>query len=243
MLRTALSKALLTLSLCLASHTSQAAYFFGYPIYPYLGVDYQYRSLPLRENFGDNAFKQEYNQLNLYVGARFWRYLGLELNYSQTQNRTNSGRFDGNNVVNGVFIPPGISESHQFQSKFSSFGGMIMGFLPVPFDRLCRGDILLGIGVSHGTPKFTDTITAINNTSLLGAPNYTFQESRGYLRLLAGFQYLFNHNVGLRTAIIWEDTAQLRNMSSTEVPHNPRRVGLKASWVYSFGIFFRTSAV
>lgn len=233
------SAALLILS---APFNSQAADFFGYSVFPYMGVDYQYRDLPFREKLGDNAFEQQYNQANLYMGMRFWEeYLSLELNYSRTQNRSNTHQYSGNNIVTGVFIPPGNSESHSFQSKMSSFGVSLLGFYPMPFDKLCRAEFFGGMGFSYMSPKQVDTITAINNNPV--TQNFTFDESKAVLRFVAGVQYLLNHNIGLRTSITWEDSSQFREMRSREVSHGPRKVALKSSWTYGVGVFLRTSRV
>jgi len=234
---------LATLLLSTASFGSHAADFFGYSVFPYMGVDYQYRELPFRERFGDNnAFDQQYNQANLYMGIRFWQeYLSLEINYSKNQNKTNAHQFSGNNIVTGVFIPPGNSESHSFQSKISSFGVSLLGFYPMPFDRLCRADLFGGIGFSYMSPKQVDSITAINNNPV--TQTYTFDESKAVLRFVAGIQYLLNHNIGIRTSITWEDTSQFREMHSREVSHGPRQVALKSSWTYGIGVFLRTSRV
>ncbi len=224
------------------SLSGYAADFFGYPVYPYMGVDYQYRDLPFREKFGDNAFEQQYNQANLYMGMRFWEeYLSLELNYSKSQNKSNTHKYTGNNIVTGVFIPPGNSESHSFQSKISSFGVSLLGFYPMPFDYLCRADVFGGIGFSYMSPKQIDSITAINNNAM--TQTFTFDESKAVLRFVAGIQYLLNHNIGIRTSITWEDTSQFREMRSREVSHGPRRVALKSSWTYGVGVFLRTSRV
>jgi hypothetical protein len=227
----------------IVSFNSQAADFFGYPVFPYMGADYQYREQPFRENFGDNAFEEQYNQFNLYLGMRFWEeYLGLEINYSQTPDKSNTHQYGGNNIVNAIYIPPGNIESHSFQSKLSSFGVSLLGFYPMPFDYFCRADLFSGVGFSYANTKQIDRLTAQNN-NVIAAQTYTFDESKYILRFIVGMQYLLNHNIGIRSSISWEDTSQLSDMRARETSNGPRRVALKSHWTYGVGVFLRTSRV
>ena len=227
----------------IVSFNSHAADFFGYPVFPYMGADYQYREQPFRENFGDNAFETQYNQFNLYMGMRFWEeYLGIEINYSQTPNKSTTRQYSDQNIVNAVYIPPGNSESHSFQSRLSSFGVSLLGFYPMPFDRLCRADLFAGIGYSYANSKQIDRLTAVNNVAI-PAQTYTFDDSKSILRFIVGMQYLLNHNIGIRSSITWEDTSQFREMRAEEMSYGPKRVALKSHWTYGVGVFLRTSRV
>lgn len=233
-----LAKALLILLLPTATH---AAYFFGYPIYPYLGADFQFRETPLHDGQGDNIFASQFQQGQLYTGIRFLEYFGVEATLSKTNIKNDARTFGGNNVVLGVFIPPaGPTEAHQSQAELKSFSINAIGFYPIPFDKRCRTELIGSIGVARSHPKFIDDLTSLNGVPLTVPQSFSFDKRKTILRLMAGLQYKLTRNIGLRGSFTFEDTSQFRDIRSNE-PGNVRNIAFKNSYIFGLGIYTNTS--
>ncbi|MCS5707823.1 hypothetical protein CC99x_002780 [Candidatus Berkiella cookevillensis] len=233
-----LPTALLILLLPSVTH---AAYFFGYPIYPYLGLDLQYRETPLHKGQGDNIFASQFHQGQLYTGVRFLEYFGLELTLSKSNIKNEARVFGGNNVVLGVFIPPaGPTEAHQSHAEFKSFSANVIGFYPIPFDKRCRTELIASMGVARSHPKFIDDLTSLNGVPLAVPQSFTFDKRKTILRLMAGLQYKLTHNIGLRGSISFEDTSRFNTFKSNQ-PGNIRIISLKDSFIFGLGIYTNTS--
>lgn len=219
-----------------------AAYFFGYPIYPYIGADYQYRDTPLHSGQGDNIFDSQFQQGQIYVGVRFLQYFGLEFGYGKTNIKNQYTQFDANNVALGVLIPPGGPlETHLSQAEYKTYTANVMGFYLLPFDKRCRTELIGSFGIARIQPKLISELTHLDLMPLAVPMTFTFDQRKTVLRLMGGIQYKITPNMGMRASITFEDTSQFRDIKASEWQNTNRFIALKNTWLYGLGIYFNTS--
>ena len=222
--------------------SAQAAYFFGYPIYPYIGADYQLRETPFRERHGGGVFESQFQQGQIFLGVRFWEYLGIELTYSKTNIKNRFSQIGENGHALGVFVPPaGPTETHLSQAEYRVYSANLMGFYLIPFDPLCRTELIGSFGIAQVKPKLKDELTHLDNVALTTPLVYTFNKRRSVLRLMAGIQYKLTPNIGVRGTFTFEDTSQFEHLKANEFYDSHRVVSLKNSLIYGLGFFFNTS--
>lgn len=232
-------KFILTLFCLLLPLTVRAAYFFGYPIYPYIGADYQFRETPFHSGQGDNIFDSQFQQGNLYLGVRFLDYFGLEVSYAKSTIKNEFAHLGTNNVALGFLIAPGMSETHLSQSEYKTYTANVMGFYLVPFDKRCRTELVGSVGISRILPSLKDELTHVNTVPLAVPGVFTFDKKRTVLRLMGGVQYKISHSVGIRASLTFEDTSQYSDFQSNEASN--RFVGMKGTFLWGLGLYFTTS--
>lgn len=222
--------------------SAQAEYFFGYPIYPYVGVDYQFRETPMHDDLGDNIFDSQFQQGQLYIGVRFLEHLGIEFSYSKTNIKNRHVQLGLNDVALGYLLAPGVpQETHLSQAEYKTYTANVVGFYLLPFDPTCRTELVGSVGISRIQPKLIDELTHMNNLPLAIPSKFTFEKRRTVLRLMGGVQYKITPNMGIRGSFTFEDTSQFHDQKPVEAPNSNRKISLKGSFLFGLGIFFNTA--
>lgn len=201
---------------------------------PYFGAEAQWRQMSFHKGFGDNLFKQDYPQGNLFLGIKANEYVGLELGYEVSKKRHRSNTLSAGDIVTG-----GVAPGQALMSSNAQFHGPhmdLVGYLPIrkPPSPHSEIDLLASIGVVYLKGHF------VTNFLPNGAQpvTRTFSGTRNMLRLGLGIQNMLSCDVGIRFLINWENTAKLKlTNKETTATTNPLFVRPKNSIIYSLGLF------
>jgi hypothetical protein len=219
----------------LASTTlGTAALDLEWQLRPYAGVDAGWRYMHYTTGYGDNLFKKDYPEGNLYLGFRFLDYLGIEAGYETTPTRTRTTRINGNELSLGV---PALSPSelHLTKNRLKGWHTGIIGYLPVC--ALFSNPIeLLGYVGQVRLKTFHEDIIAMKGNLpqnvLMSAR--TFVKRKSVLKLGIGAQYTFQTS-GIRFMAGYENTKQFTGLSSQAAAQ--KRLSLKNGLLCSAGVF------
>lgn len=207
----------------------------------YLGFDWQMRHMSWARNFGNNLFKKNYPQGNLFLGFKFNDYVGLEVGYQATVTRTRYSRLGAGSTALGIpvgsppaFFPP---VTHRSNSQFKGWNGAINGYLPVYLPDCVY--LFGGIGFSHLKLFQRDLIVqdridpfAINRFSS------TFKKNKTVLALTGGALIKLDEVTAFRLKIGWENTSKFKTLLARE-HFNQNGIGrlrTRNSFVYGLGI-------
>lgn len=228
---------------CLFPLNTHAAYFLGYPIYPYLGLDYQLRDTPFEPGRGANVFESDFQQGQIYLGTRFLDYFGFEITYSKTNIKNKFTQIGQNNLALGAFIQPtGATETFLSQAEYRQYAANVLAFYPI-FAHLCRLEWVVSLGLAQMKPKHKAELTHLNNSALTIPQTFTFNKTRTIPRVMSGIQYRLTHNLGVRASVTYEDTSRFRVYTANENYGTTRYIALKNSLVYGLGLFLNTSQI
>ncbi len=188
---------------------------------PYVGADVQIRHVKFGHHFGNKRFKKNYPQANLFAGIKFCDFLGIELGYETTTNKSRT-------VTLGT--PPIKTNS---SARFRGPHADLVGFLPI-FNE-CNLHLLGYVGIAHLKASLKQYDVLANGIS----PARTFNKHKSVLRLGAGVQHMINDCWGVRALVGWEKTKF--NLVQNQPAATPQRVKLKNSYSYGLGAFYSFS--
>lgn len=209
----------------------------------YLGVDAQVRHIGFEKNYGNNLFKKDYPQGNVFGGFKLNQCIGIEVGYEATITRTAKNFIPEGSIIAGETIPTlntDLAEvgpilcSSSFQIK--GWHADIMGFLPVCEEY--RFDLIGSVGLARleAYPKIFrlgDAVGDLNPATRFRA----FPDTRKtVLRLGLGAQQMLAECVGIRFLVGWENTSRFNNIRSIN-PNTRALVKLDNSWNYGLGAF------
>lgn len=203
---------------------------------PFIGIDFQERTLNFDENNGGNLFCDHAFQYDLYAGLRFCDYLGVDLGYfaNKSQNRTSS--FGPGDIVLGQTLAAGSPvETHFTETKIK---GPHVDFLVfTPFMPEYGIELFGGIGVAYSKLMLKEAIIAINDITLTSPIARNYDIKRANARALLGLQTLVYSCVGIRGTVTWENTSVFNDLKPAEFPDDQGRVNVKNSWAYGLGVY------
>lgn len=207
---------------------------------PYIGAEAQWRQIGFHKGYGDNLFKHDFPQGNVFLGVKANEYMGLELGYEITKKRQRINSLGPGDVANGGVLTSGVM---QYNSTAQLYGPHVdlVGFLPIrkapsPHSKI---DLLASIGMAYLKGHFVSNVTFIDGERVSGdAVTRTFSGSRNILRLGVGLQNMLSCDVGIRFMINWENTAKLK-LTNKEPTRSgaPLFVKPKNSVIYNLGLF------
>lgn len=200
---------------------------------PYAGFDFQLRKMGFEQGYGDNIFETQYPQGNFFVGLMFTEFLGLELGYEKTLNKTRNSRFTAGDMILGNMAIAGTSG--QFKSHGQVYGPHIN---IIGIYQLCQEypfEIFGSIGAAYLTAKFDRNLVELNG--IPRANRRSFEREKTIWRAAVGAQYLLADCIGLRASLGFENTSQM-NLFSREPVSNPSEIKLKDSLLLGLGLFY-----
>jgi len=219
---------LATPALILAASAATANH--GWGVMPYVGADAEWRHMNFQNGFGDNLFRHDYPQGNLYAGLKFNDYVAVEAGYEATARKTRAVTLGAGSLSGGAVLPLNV----QFHSTGQIKGphANLVGFLP-----LCdqyRLELIGMVGVARLKANFVRTAVASNGTAI--SPSYTtFIKRKSVLRLGGGIQQMITECWGIRAMLKWENTKKLDRMGAIE--NSLASLRPKNSFIYSLGTF------
>lgn len=197
-----LTKSLLATGALLAA-TSAAA--FVDTMCPVVGVDYQH--VWMKEKNGEanpvnnsGFLPKSYPGASVYVGTRFYEYLGAELGYDWAAKKTKNVSFG-----NVAGVGNNISTNTSVKRQGGHFD--LLTYVPVAD---CF-ELMFGAGIGYITAKTQITVTS----STAGAGSSQNVKPKGAVgRIRLGGNYMFNECMGLRALLGWEGTSSLKTTVS-----------------------------
>lgn len=199
----------------------------------YIGVNAGVKQNGFTPGYGDNLFNTKQPIANIFAGIEIIPHLNVEINLETTKNRQRHSALSGNDSFLGVVPGDLITRNWQSDIKFSSIGAdLIYKFNPICCDKF---NILLGAGI-----KITKVNLKSKNLSSPSTPvlKLTENNTKGLIKLSAGYEYMFTNNYGMRGLVSWENTSALK-------PVGTNRIGakftaqLKNSMNYTLGVLYK----
>lgn len=227
-----------TLVLTLVALPAAAASSSGWwNLKPYVGVDAQERRMDYKGGFGDNIFKHNSPQGNVYAGVKVHKNLSVELGYEATRTRTRNATLTTGDESLGAPVTAAVSPS-TFKSKIKLKGPHvdIVGFYTLS-DRHPSLQLMGSVGVSVFNSTFERRTLHMGGFST--DTTRTIKKTKAVARLGAGLQHMINKHVGARLTINWVNTGRIvahskddMTPSITAKPKNTTVYGLGILWVF-----------
>lgn len=220
-------------------------------ITPLFGADAQWRHMDFQRGFGENVFRHNYPQGDVYVGLKFNDYIGIQAGYEATSRKTETVTLLAPVTVNGVVLastPGAVAklDSVQFSSTARIKGPHLdlVGYLPISDEYKVQLVGSVGIANLKATIyRQTNTVTRTVNNRQISTPTSTppvrFHGRKTVLRLVGGVQHYIADYVGVRAIVGWEDTKRLQNKLFATAPGTTGvlKVRPKDSVFYGLGLF------
>lgn len=200
---------------------------------PYVGIDLQRRHVRWKDGFGDNLFKHDYPQGNVFVGARLHDYFGLEVGYEDSVTKTRLSSIGSGNVL-GVAVtnPPELFLS---KAQFKGLNASMVAYLPI---REFCVDLFGSVGITRLRTYHKVIFLADSEDFFDFRTNgSTFRSTKSILALSLGLQYIICNTYGIRIKGTWEETARIKQNTSLERPSASAILRLKNSYNYGLGFF------
>lgn len=224
---------------------SSASFSLDCPV-PYIGVDFQYRHMTFKRNFGQNIFKKHSPEANGYIGLKFCDYLGIEAGYEYSWKR-NSNRANGPGSIELGDVRPIMAgeinfsvNSHRIQGPHVS----LVAFIPF---CICdeNFEIFGSVGAAHLRVRLVNQPTAFltpdgffaASEAQLNLLRNNFSKNKTVLKAALGVNYMMHEFAGLRIGVGYENTKKFRNIKANQ--NVLLRASLKDSILASVGIFWR----
>lgn len=233
-----IAKTILICALAITAANSQASQFMLMAS-PYVGADVEIRHIDWASNLGSNVFKNNYPQGKVYGGLRFCDFIGIEVGYEATIAKTAKNTLPVGGIYLGDAYPFSARGPVLAEGRFEISGpyAAILGFLPIT----CDDNVFISFGAvslkaSHWTYLLGDADLGVLNPE---QTQLRFSKTKTVLRIGGGWEHLFCSCFGLRLNVAWENTTRFSQLKPENNPTSIRRVSLKNSWNYGFGIFYQ----
>lgn len=223
--------------LLLASSSAMAMEPLGFT--PYLGADAAVRHMKWAPGLGDNLYRHDYPQGNVYGGLKLQDYMGVEAGYELTPTKTRQVALSANQTILGQPSPVANGATlWNTKMQIKGWHADLLGFCPI-FCEEYRFSLVGGVGVTRAKLYQTAYMTA---NSATGASNpfltfNTMSASKSMLRLSAGGQHMMSEDYGVRFLVGWLNSSKFGRMISQQQPLNA--VNVKNSWQYGLGLFVK----
>ena len=219
-------------ALCIFTGVAKANFITDLNYRPYIGADFHYRHLPMREAFGGNVFAKRYKQAGFVIGTRINDNFGLELGYHSTANETRKSVATKGKQVLGEKIS---QVPHHYLNKSSIDGYFlnILGYYPLFEMSHHKVEALGYIGAANMRIRYTNILLKAGDYPQdINTNTITFNKNRLIFKSGIGIQCT-QGNSSIRFLVNYENTSSFRNLSSDR--HN-KSYHLKLKDSISFGL-------
>ncbi len=192
---------------------------------PYVGADAEWRHLNYQTGFGENIFRHDYPQGNIYAGLKFNDYLAIEGGYEATGRKSRVTTLGPGNIFAGNSTA-GTTLQFSTTSRIKGPHANLVGFLPI-WDAY-RLQLIGSVGFARLQENAEFTILTANGNPAIPDPR-TFKQRKSILRVGAGLQQMISDSWGVRAMVKWENTNKFKmgsNIGRSEIRH-------KNSFIYS----------
>jgi hypothetical protein len=228
----------------------------AYNIDCYAGLEPKIRRMEFKRHFGNKVFKDPfYTSLNAFVGCKINEYFGFETGYEFSDTKFNSSyahkglNFFGAKLLEFANGLDRIDNFYHVRSKISGSNINLMTYIPLNNTKSFQlvGSAGLAYMRSKTVCDFFEIgekcITLADDTNV---PVQRFAHSRSLykdrvftVRFGSGFQYVTEHNFGIRALASWENThkIKIRGKDRDSGQRLQEHAKLKDSISYSIGFF------
>lgn len=237
MVLTTVRTSLLSATLCLLPiATSMAAvnYFQNGCIRPFVGAEGQHRNMQFAEPFGEELFKENYAQYNLYTGLRWGKHFGVAIGHENSNTRKRTKSFAAGSALLGEILAN--QETHEGVSEIKGNYFQLLGFVPLDSLNMRNTELYAGLGYQRNKLKLEDNLTVFAGIPVLNERHYDVHKNQP--RAEMGLQKTFANHFGLRFSLSWEKTSTFRNLKPIENPNADSIINLKNTWSTGLGIFW-----
>lgn len=229
---------LLSATLCLLPFsTSMAIKLEGLgEIRQQIGIEGQHRNTEFAQPFGEELFKDNYAQYNLYVAVRWSEHFGIAIGHENSNTRKRTKSFAAGSALLGTILAD--QEIHEGSSEIKGNYVELLGFIPLDSLNMRKTELYAGVGIIRNKLTLEDIVTQINGVPVAGADFQNFYHNKkNNPRVELGLQKTFYNHFGLRASLSWEKTSRFRNLKPNELPNAETIVNLKNTWSTGAGFF------
>ncbi len=207
---------ILFVALMVAGASAQAMMDFDFN--PYAGFDLGMRRMEYSNTYGGQAFVKNYAQGNLFVGTKLNPNVGVELGYTQTNNRKKSYTLSpGESAFTGAVVAAGTKLDVKTKSRVSGFNVSVLGFYPIDD---CN-EVIGAIGLASQKVRLSmQPLGDENGAFTVPAQQLslrTISKSKTILTARLGVEHKFTDNLGVRALVGWENTSRFKKLQSKPV--------------------------
>lgn len=216
---------------------------------PYVGADAQWRHMNFNGGLGDNLFRHEYPQGNLFAGIKLNDYLGIEVGYESTAKKNRTVYLNGGDVTAGTIVNANTGVQYTTTAQIKGPHANLVGSFPISEEY--RLKIFGMVGVAHLKANLKRTATTVVATlpppfgvtifpPSLAFPNgvtSTFNKRKSVLRLAGGLEHMFCNNWGVRATVTWENTHKLNTLGNIQPASGVSQIKENNSIAYGLGVF------
>lgn len=205
---------------------------------PFFGADAVWRHMDFWAGQGENVFKHNYPQGDIYTGLKFCDYLGVQLGYEASSRKNKTVTLIPPYIVSGITVTSGngVLTSTQLTSTSRIKGPHldIVGYLPI-----CNNGTTLtaSIGLAYLKLSARYQVTGINGVPNINIPPLRFSARKTVMRLMGGIQQQITDCVGVRASVTWQHTAKFRNLQFVTRRGVVHTIRPKDSVNYGLGFF------
>ena len=215
------------------------------PFKSYVGADAQIRHMNFEKGYGQNLFKHDITQGNVFFGVSLTENFRVEAGYEANPGKTRTSYIGIGDVSAGV---PVTQIANEEMSTTRINGPHISLAAVFPLKTIPELKLFGSIGVAHlkmnlvrNTSFFIEDDGTRYASSLFpqyGSPVRTFLQTKNILKLNLGFEYDLSKDWGVRALAGWENTKKF-NIPSLETGTDDSRIKPKNSMLYSLGVFLK----
>lgn len=207
-------------------------------VVPYVGIDAEGRHMGYKKGLGNNLFKKEFAEGNIYTGIKFNDWVGLEIGYRESSRKhTRAANTEGAVELGDAPLPAGAVNYSDNTVQIKSPYINLVGYVP-----LCNNFQLFGaVGLTRARIQLRYRITGVEldvfPQDVQDRFQRDFKRSKTIFQAQAGAQYLITSCLGLRGYVGFQNTAKFKNISSLTAT-STSRASLKNSFLYGLGVFW-----
>lgn len=219
-------------------------------IKPNIGIDAGVKNQSFNSGFGEEHFRQDYPETNLYFGMKFHPYVGIEGGYQYMYRLQREQYYPiGSSVLGSSNAFPGALEQRTFISNVNGQGWnlSLLGFWPIC--PRTKTELMAAVGLVwqklyYSTVAITDNAPA--------TPLAMWESSdRTLFRVGLGVRQMITKHFGSRFQVFWEDTSKLsasfpvpvgqggRSFPTTEADSYTAKP--RDNYSFLFGFFFQVT--
>lgn len=211
---------------------------WNWGVTPFFGADAVWRHMDFWAGNGENAFKHNAPQGDVYTGFKFCDYFGVQFGYEATSRKNKTVTLNLPYIISGVMVTSarGLTRNAQIVSTHRIKGPHVdlVGYLPI-CDRY-RLALTGSVGIAHLKLSAQYRYTAFNGVANFNIPPLVFTGRKTVARLMGGISHQITDCVGVRASVTWEHTAKLRlhHVTRQRIVHTIRP---KDSVNYGLGLY------
>lgn len=175
---------------------------------PNLGIDVGIKNQSFNSSFGEEHFRQDYPETNIYFGIKFHPYIGIEAGYEYMYRQERLQYYNiGFGVLGSAPTLPGGLDQRVFNSDVHGQGWNVslLGFWPIC--PRTKTELTLALGLAW-QKLYYSTAVALDSDPATPLAMWS-SDTRAMFRAGVGIRQMITKHFGSRLQVFWEDTSKL----------------------------------